>query len=92
MRSQELVHIYIATKYDHIIDRLVSMFQQTIKFERSLVEEDIKFRMDLDRKVILLAEKIKIERIELPQRIGKLQEGTSLKNDINRNWKKIKEK
>lgn len=84
--SQELVHIYIATKYDHIIDELVSMFQQPMKFKRSLVEEDSKFRIKLVRQVQALAEKIKIEQIELPQRIGKLDEGTSLKNDINRNW------
>ena len=50
-----------------------------MKFERSLVEEDSKFRIKLDRQVLALAENIKIEQIKLPQRIGKLEDGTTLK-------------
>lgn len=84
--SYEKVHIFIATNFDHIINKLLDMFGTPVKFERNDVEDLLKFQHRVEQKITSFANKIKKEQIKLPNRIGKIEDGSSLKNLINKNW------
>lgn len=85
--SSEMVHVFIATKFDHIIENLLQIFNGHVKFERHQMERLSKFQERIGGKVKELAKKIEKEKIKLPNRIGKIENGSSIKNLINQNWK-----
>jgi hypothetical protein len=90
--SQKKVHIYIATNFNHIIDNLLNLFDYPVPFDRCYVESISKFQQRIEPKVHAIAEKIKKERIDLPNKIGKIEDGSSLKNLFNKNWKDLERK
>ncbi|CAM4101964.1 hypothetical protein BAQ48_00085 [Bacillus luti] len=84
--SYEKVHIFIATNFDHIIDKLLKMLNYQVEFERSPVESMTKFRQVIEKKATFIANKIKKQKINLPKTIGRIEDGSSVKNLINSNW------
>lgn len=85
--ASENISIFIATKFDHIIEKLLAMFNGQAKFERVQTENMSKFQERIASKISAFANKIEKENIKLPNRIGKIENGSSIKNLINQNWK-----
>jgi hypothetical protein len=86
--SQKEVHIYIATKFDNLIETLINTLDTRIKFDVTPVEERLKFQITLEDKIKLLIENIEKNNIRLPKAIGKIESGSAIKSYINTKWKK----
>lgn len=84
--SDEKVHIFIATNYDHIVEGMMKMFQGKASFTQKEVERDSKFESVIEQQVKEAAKKIFREKIHLPAAIGKITDNTILKNKVNQNW------
>lgn len=84
--SDEKVHIFIATNYDHIVEGMMKMFEGKASLTKKEVERDMNFESIIEQQVKEAAEKIFIEKIKLPATIGKITDNTVLKNKVNQNW------
>ncbi|ANU21997.1 hypothetical protein [Planococcus donghaensis] len=84
--SDETVHIFIATNFDHLIEGMMKMFDGKVSLIQTDVEKDSKFEARLDEKVKEAAEKIINENIKLPAAVGKVTNGSALKNLLNQHW------
>lgn len=90
--SNEVVRIFIATNFDHLIEGMMKMFDGKVSLIQTDVEKDSKFEARLDEKVKEAAEKISNENIKLPATVGKITNGSALKNLLNQHWHDPKKK
>lgn len=84
--SRKKVHIFIATTFLHILERLVQMLGEEVGFEQYQLKSLSKFERALEIKVLNMARKIREKQISLPKTIGRIEDNTSLKNLVNKNW------
>lgn len=86
MPSHEKVHVFIATQHDEIVQRLAEALGERVLFERIDVENLFTLRKKAEKEVAKIAAKIRREKIVLPKSVGRLEDGTVMKNILQKNW------
>lgn len=85
--SSDKVHVFIATKFNRLIGQLVSSIgSDKVSIKRYEVENHSRLEQKWDLKVKSLVNIIKRKNLMLPQPVGKIEEGTSMKNIFRNYW------